>query len=94
MCSGKEVNNLYNLKPDDRANIIRSKYDNNQTRVVFGDNVKGASPSAGLKKNIEAKYKVGLGLSGMLKEDQLKRRASTSRNTLSATNPIAPTGAR
>ena len=66
----KEVNNLYNLKPDDRAYIIRID-DNNQTRVIFGDNVKGASPSAGLE-NIEAKYKVGLGLSGMLKEDQLQ----------------------
>ena len=87
----KEVNNLYNLKPDDRAYIIRID-DNNQTRVIFGDNVKGASPSAGLE-NIEAKYKVGLGLSGMLKEDQLSVLASRPLGVRSVTNPIAPTGA-
>ena len=86
----KEVNDLYNLKSDDRAYIIRIDY-NNQTSVIFGDSIKGASPSAGLE-NIEAKYKVGLGLTGMLKENQLSILASRPLGVRSVTNPIEPTG--
>ena len=87
----KEVDDLYNLKSDDRAYIIRIE-DNSQTRVIFGDGIKGAIPSAGLE-NIEAKYKVGLGLTGMLKENQLSVIASRPLGVRSVTNPMEPTGA-
>ena len=65
----EESRSLYNLTYSDNAYVSRIS-DDGQTRIIFGDGVKGKLPTSGLE-NIKAQYRVGIGSSGMLKEGQL-----------------------
>lgn len=87
----KEVPSLYNLKLGDRACMARIE-DDGETKIIFGDGNRGARPSAGTE-NIKARYRVGIGTSGILKEEQLSLLMSRPLGVRSVTNPIAPTGA-
>lgn len=87
----KEVSSLYSLKPEDRAYMVRID-DDGETRIIFGDGIKGTRPAAGTE-NIKARYRVGIGTSGILKEEQLSLLMSRPLGVRSVTNPIAPTGA-
>jgi predicted phage baseplate assembly protein len=87
----KEVDRLYDLKPTDHSYIIRTD-DDGQTYVIFGDGLKGARPAQGIE-NIVAKYRVGIGIDGMVNESQISLLMSRPLGVRSVINPIAPTGA-
>jgi hypothetical protein len=86
-----EVNSLYSLKPHDRAYTVRID-DDGKARIIFGDGIRGIKPSAG-NENIVARYRVGIGMSGMLKAGQLSLLMSRPLGVRSVTNPIEPNGA-
>lgn len=86
-----EVNSLYNLKPYDRAYTARIE-DDGKARIIFGDGIRGIQPTAG-NENIVARYRVGIGMSGMLKAGQLSLLMSRPLGVRSVTNPMEPNGA-
>ena len=87
----REVDSLYDLKPNDHTYITRAD-DNGQTYVIFGDGIRGLNPPSGVE-NIRAKYRVGIGTSGMLNESQISLLMSRPLGVRRVINPIAPTGA-
>jgi hypothetical protein len=87
----KEVRFLYNLKADDNTYVVRIENDG-QARIIFGDGIRGARPPAGLE-NITAKYRIGIGTSGILDEGQLSLLMSKPLGVKSVTNPIVTSGA-
>ena len=66
--------------------------ENGTKHVIFGDGIKGAHPEAGLE-NIEATYRVGIGKSGILKNNQLRLLMDHPLGVRSVTNPIPTSGA-
>ncbi len=86
-----EVKSLYNAKDSDRVYTTQINDDSN-TLVIFGDGINGAHPSAGIE-NIKAKYRIGIGISGLLKEDQVTLLMSRPLGVRSVTNPNASSGA-
>jgi hypothetical protein len=86
-----EVNSFYSLKPHDSAYTVRIE-DDGKARIIFGDGISGIKPSAG-NENIVARYRVGIGMSGMLKAGQLSLLMSRPLGVRSVTNPIEPNGA-
>lgn len=69
--------------PEDRVYLLRIEEDGT-ARIVFGDGITGQRPSTGLG-NIEAIYRKGAGVSGMLAAGQL---------ALLATKPVGLKGVR
>jgi len=87
----EESHSLYDLTYSDNAYIYRIS-DDGQTRIIFGDGVKGKLPPSGLE-NIKAQYRVGIGSSGMLKEGQLSLLMTRPLGVRSVTNPLKSSGA-
>lgn len=86
-----EAPDLYRLGPEDRAYIIRHD-DEGKTTVQFGDGTHGVRVPSG-SENITAKYRIGIGLAGMVDADQVTLLQTRPLGVRSVTNPLAPTGA-
>jgi hypothetical protein len=83
--------NFYQLPPNERAYVTRIADDGTVT-VQFGDGVTGARLPTG-SENVSAKYRVGIGLEGMLAANQLNLLMSRPLGLKEVTNPTPPTGA-
>ncbi len=66
--------------------------DDSTVSVQFGDGVSGARLPSG-PENVVATYRVGTGLAGLVKANQLSLLMSRPLGVKSVTNPLAPTGA-
>src|SRR5215213_10232467 len=86
----KESQSLYVLSSSDRAYVIDVDSES-QTRIYFGDGINGLRPPAG-QENIKAKYRVGLGMEGMLKAGQLSILGDMPLGLRSVTNPVPTSG--
>jgi predicted phage baseplate assembly protein len=81
-----EVSTLYGLSTDDQSYVIRHEDDGN-ARVQFN-----APLPSGLE-NISASYRIGIGLPGLLKANQLSMLAIKPLGVRGVTNPLPPAGA-
>lgn len=88
----QETAALYGLKPRDRAFITR-RDDVGETTVQFGDGAQGARLPSG-DENVQATYRVGIGLAGMVKAEQISLLMTRPLGAKSVVNPIAPEGAQ
>ena len=86
-----EEPNFYQMPPNERAYVTRIA-DDGKVTVQFGDGITGARLPTG-SENIAAKYRVGIGSSGMLADDQINLLMSRPLGVKDVTNPNAPTGA-
>jgi hypothetical protein len=82
---------FYGLPPTERAYIARLA-DDGKVTVQFGDGITGARLPTGTE-NVTAKYRVGIGLPGMLAANQLNLLMSRPLGLKDVINPLAPTGA-
>lgn len=81
-----EVPSLYGRRPDEQVYVIRHE-DSGQTRVQFN------APLPTGQENVRASYRIGIGLAGMLRANQLSMLAVRPLGVRSVTNPLAPGGA-
>jgi len=86
-----EVPNFYELPSNERAYVTRMAYDG-KVAVHLGDGVTGARVPPGVE-NVTAKYRVGIGSSGMLDANQINLLMSRPLGVKDVTDPTAPTGA-
>jgi hypothetical protein len=86
-----ESPDLYQLGPRDRRYALR-RDDEGNTTVRFGDGVHGARLPSGVE-NVEAVYRTGIGLAGLVGEDRISLLATRPLGVKSVTNPVAATGA-
>jgi hypothetical protein len=87
----KEIDSLYYLKHDDLCYTLRLD-DDGTAHIAFGDGIRGMRLPSGLE-NVRAEYRVGTGINGMVKKDQINLLMSRPLGVRSVTNPCAPTGA-
>lgn len=81
-----QVPSLYGRAPDERVYVIRHE-DSGQTRMQFN------APLPTGQENVRATYRIGIGLPGMLRANQLSMLAVRPLGVRSVTNPLAPGGA-
>jgi len=86
-----EVSDFFGHGPDERIYTTQLD-DNSNTTIIFGDGINGARLPTG-QENIKAKYRKGIGLSGLVKADQLTQLMSRPLGVKGVTNPLAPNGA-
>lgn len=86
-----EARDFYHLGPKDRAYTTRIADDGTVT-VQFGDGDSGARVPTGAE-NIFARYRVGIGLGGLVKAGQINLLMSPILGVTGVANPLAPTGA-
>jgi hypothetical protein len=86
-----ESPDLYQLGPRDRKYVLR-RDDDGSTAVRFGDGVHGARPASGVE-NVEAVYRTGIGLPGLVGENRIALLATRPLGVKSVNNPVPATGA-
>lgn len=86
-----ESPDFYRLGPRDRKYVLR-RDDEGSTTVWFGDGVHGARLPSGVE-NVEAVYRTGIGLAGLVGEDRISLLATRPLGVKSVTNPVAASGA-
>jgi hypothetical protein len=86
-----EAPDFFELGPRDREYVLRRDDDANTT-VRFGDGVHGARVPTGVE-NVEAVYRTGIGLSGLVDEDRISLLVTRPLGVKSVTNPVPATGA-
>jgi predicted phage baseplate assembly protein len=82
----REVPSFFEYGPDDRVYVTRTS-DDGKTTVMFGDGKTGARLPTG-QENIRAKYRKGIGLTGLVRADQLTQLMSRPLGLKGVTNPI------
>ncbi len=87
-----EVPSLYGLMGRDRKYMTRLD-DDGQVTVEFGDGQSGARLPSGIE-NVQAIYRVGTGLAGMVKANQISLLMTRPLGVKSVINPLAPAGAQ
>ncbi len=87
----KEVPTFFGHGPDERIFVTRTE-DDGKTVVIFGDGVTGARLPTG-QENVKAKYRIGIGLPGLLKANQLSQLITRPLGVREVSNPISPKGA-
>jgi hypothetical protein len=87
----REVDNLYDIKPDEHAFMTRNK-DDGSTVITFGDGKRGLKPNKGTE-NIVAKYRVGTGKGGLVNQNQISILIDRPLGVVSVTNPFPTTAA-
>jgi predicted phage baseplate assembly protein len=87
-----EVSTLYKKLSQDRVFVTRTD-DEGKTTIQFGDGKNGARLPTG-QENIKAKYRQGIGLSGLVKADQLSLLMTRPLGVKGVTNPLPATGAQ
>jgi hypothetical protein len=86
-----EVPDFFGHGPNERIYITQLD-DSGKTTVIFGDGITGARLPTG-QENVKAKYRKGIGLSGLVKADQLTQLMTRPLGVKGVTDPLAPTGA-
>ena len=86
-----EVRALYQLPREECAYVIR-RADGGESSVQFGDGINGARLPTG-SENVSAKYRVGIGIDGLLEERQISLLLTRPLGVKEVINPTAPTGA-
>ena len=81
-----EVDYLLNSGPNDRVFVAR-KEDDGSTIITFGDGKRGSRPFIGIE-NITAKYRIGTGIEGLLKQNQLSLLIDRPLGVKSVINPF------
>jgi predicted phage baseplate assembly protein len=87
----KQVDYLYDTSPNDRVFVTRNE-DDGSTVIIFGDGKRGSRPNIGTE-NIIAKYRIGTGKAGLLKQNQLSLLIDRPLGIKSVTNPFPTTAA-
>lgn len=87
-----EADNLFDLGSKDRNYITRLD-ENGNTTVMFGDGKRGARPNTGTE-NIRVQYRVGSGIRGIVKENQLTMLMNRPLGVRGVTNPLPSEGAQ
>lgn len=87
-----EVPSLYDQPGDARVYTTRHN-DRQQTSVMFGDGKHGARLPSG-RDNVAASYRIGTGMEGMVRRDQLQLLMSRPLGVKSVINPLAAEGAQ
>ncbi len=92
----RQASDIYNLGSKDRAYVARMENEDatgfGSVKIVFGDGNRGMRPPAGVN-NIVARYRVGMGKAGLVKEGQLSLLMTRPLGVKSVTNPVPATGA-
>jgi predicted phage baseplate assembly protein len=88
----REAPTLFGHRPRDRV-FATTTTDDGRTVVRFGDGVSGARPATG-HDNIRARYRVGVGLGGLARADQLSLLMTRPLGVQGVRNPLAATGAQ
>ena len=86
-----EVPTLFGRGPSERVYITR-RNDEGETTIQFGNGQLGARLPTGLE-NIQATYRQGIGLAGLVKADQLSLLTTRPPGVSTVTNPLPATGA-
>ncbi len=86
----QEVPSLYSRSPEERSFISRIEEDGT-VYVQFGDGITGRRLPSG-SENIRATYRIGTGLAGKLKPDQLSLLLTPQLGIQSVSNPLGTTG--
>ena len=86
----EEVDGLFGRAPDARVFAVRTAEDGG-TELRFGDGVHGSTLPTGAG-NVQASYRVGLGLAGRVRAGQLTTALDRPTGVLSVTNPLDATG--
>lgn len=86
-----ESPDLYRLGPRDRQYVLR-RDDEGNTTVQFGDGIHGARLPSG-SENVEAVYRTGIGLPGLVEENRISLLATRPLGVKSVANPVPATGA-
>jgi predicted phage baseplate assembly protein len=87
----KEVPFLYGHSSNDKVYVVRID-DKYEQKIIFGDDINGAKPPAGME-NITSKYRVGIGIDGLVEAETINLLASRPLGVQSVVNPIASSGA-
>ncbi len=87
----EEVPSLHLQPPDARVYVTR-RADDGATTVLFGDGRSGTRLPTG-QENVEARYRHGLGLGGLVDADQISLLLTRPLGVKGVTNPTAPAGA-
>jgi hypothetical protein len=87
----QEIPFLYGHGPRERVFVTRTD-DDGTTTVEFGDGVTGARLPTG-QENVQAAYRKGIGLDGLVKAGQLSLLMSRPLGVKSVTNPLDADGA-
>jgi len=88
----KEVSTFYSHGPDERIYVTRTD-DDGKTTVQFGDGRTGARLPTG-KENVQASYRKGIGLDGLVKTGQISQAMTRPLGLKSVVNPLPATGAQ
>jgi predicted phage baseplate assembly protein len=86
----REVPSFYGRSAEERIYVIKMDEDGS-TYVQFGDGITGARLPSGVE-NVKAAYRVGIGMEGMVKANQLSSVLSPLPGLRKATNPTPATG--
>jgi hypothetical protein len=87
----EEVSTLDHQPPKKKAYITR-RADDGTVTVRFGDGKNGARPPTGTE-NVSTTYRIGTGLEGMVKAEQITMLMTRPLGVKGVVNPLAPTGA-
>jgi hypothetical protein len=87
----KEASSFEGLSKSDDAYVTRTDNDS-ITSVIFGDGTNGRLPPSGFE-SIKARYRVGIGMGGLVDADKLTLLMKRPLGVKSVTNPLAATGA-
>jgi hypothetical protein len=86
-----KTESFINCKPGDKVYVTQLN-DDTTTTVIFGDGINGSRLPRG-QNNIRAKYRKGIGLSGLVKANQLSQLITRPLGVKEVTNMLAPSGA-
>jgi uncharacterized phage protein gp47/JayE len=87
----KEASSFEGLSKSDDAYVTRTANDS-ITSIIFGDGTNGRLPPSGFE-SIKARYRVGIGMGGLVDADKLTLLMKRPLGVKSVTNPLAATGA-
>lgn len=92
----RQANDIYSLGPSDRAYVLKIENEDasgyGSSRIIFGDGQRGRKLPAGTN-NVVARYRVGMGSAGSVKEGQLSLLQTRPLGVRSVTNPVSAIGA-
>jgi hypothetical protein len=86
----KEVKTFLDCGPNDRVYVTRND-DDGKTVVQFGNGIAGSRLPTGVN-NVTAKYRKGIGLAGLVKQEQLKTLLTKPLGVKEAINPCPASG--
>lgn len=88
----QEVPTLYQQEKEARIFVTKTN-DQGQTTVQFGDQNTGGKQLPTGQENVQATYRQGIGLEGLVKPEQLSLLITRPLGVRGVTNPLAATGA-